>query len=282
MVESHVAPRLVTFAAPDGYRLAVRVWDGLPAIGRVLVVPGIVSHGGWYLRSCGFLAQRGLEVHALDRRGSGLNMEARGDVDHYRTWLTDVEAYLQQCGPERRNVVLGISWGGKLAAALAHRGAAPLSGVGFLCPGLFAQQQANVLQRLLLRCAGAVGLRGVRIPIPLADPALFTDNPRWRDYIRDDPLMLRRITVRWALADLQLNDYARSSAQEIHTPTLLMLAGRERIVDNRRTRDFFQRIAAADKRCVEYPDAAHTLEFEPDPTAYLDDLGAWIERIVRG
>ena len=61
----------------------------------------------------------------------------------------------------------------------------------------------------------------------------------------------------------------------------LLLAGRERIVDNARTRVYFERISTADKRCLEYPDAGHTLEFEPDPTRYLADLQAWCARVLR-
>jgi alpha-beta hydrolase superfamily lysophospholipase len=55
-----------------------------------------------------------------------------------------------------------------------------------------------------------------------------------------------------------------------------MLAGRDRIINNRRTVAFFRRTAAIKRTLIEYPNAAHTLEFEPDPTTYFDDLAAWI------
>ena len=61
-----------------------------------------------------------------------------------------------------------------------------------------------------------------------------------------------------------------------------MLAGRERIVDNASTRQYFQRLGSTDKTCIEYPDAGHTLEFEPDPTPYWSDLGQWIRRANKG
>jgi alpha-beta hydrolase superfamily lysophospholipase len=59
-------------------------------------------------------------------------------------------------------------------------------------------------------------------------------------------------------------------------PLLLMLAGRDRIVDNRRTRAFFHRTGAVNRTLIEYPHAAHTLEFEPDPDPYFSDLTDWI------
>lgn len=274
------APSIKYFTASDGYRFAVRVWDPPVTVGRVVVLHGIVSHGGWYLRSCRHLAARGFEVHAIDRRGSGVNMAARGDVPHHKTWFSDVQSYLTSLPPEVPTVLVGISWGGKLAAALGAENLPDIAGVAMVCPGLFACQQASRLQRGVLHAAGMARLSNRRIAIPLRDPALFTDSPQWQAYIRDDPFTLPRITVRFARADLQLNHQARAAAEQIRSPVLLMLAGREQIVDNDRTRDFFHRIAAPDKVCLEYPDAGHTLEFEPDPTQYLNDLSTWVERIT--
>jgi alpha-beta hydrolase superfamily lysophospholipase len=58
------------------------------------------------------------------------------------------------------------------------------------------------------------------------------------------------------------------------------LAGRDRIVTNRRTCAFWGRIAAAHTTLIEYPNAAHTLEFEPDPQPYFDDLADWLGRTI--
>ncbi len=275
----HPAPRLIRFTAADGYRFAVRVWDQAAPAGRVVVVHGIVSHGGWYLRSCCHLAANGFEVHALDRRGSGLNLEDRGDVPHDRVWRSDVKSYLESLPRGVPTVLAGISWGGKLVAALGRDALPDLAGAAMICPGLFARQQAGPAARLLLHAAAAAGLSGARVAIPLRDPALFTHDPHWQAYIRDDPLTLRRITVRFARADLQLNGRARA-VEPFGVPLLLMLAGRERIVDNGRTREFLHRVVAPDKVCLEYPDAGHTLEFEPDPAPYLEDLRAWVARVT--
>jgi acylglycerol lipase len=271
-------PHIEHFTAVDGYRFAVRVWRPPQPRARVVFIHGIISHGGWYHPSAGRLASEGCEVHFLDRRGSGLNLAARGDTPSWETWLADVESYAESLPDDLPRVLLGISWGGKLAPAVATRRPDLFAGVGLLCPGLYARQQANAIQRGALRLAGATGLRSNRIGIPLRDPALFTDSPDWQEYIRRDPLTLRQITIRFALEDLKLNDFARGAAEQITIPALLMLAGRERIVDNPRTREFFCRLASHEKTLVEYPDAAHTLEFEPDPTRYLDDLSRWVSQ----
>jgi alpha-beta hydrolase superfamily lysophospholipase len=121
-----------------------------------------------------------------------------------------------------------------------------------------------------------------RLAIPLREPALFTDTPAWQAFIRDDPLTLREITWRFAREDRKLTRYARRAAPQLQMPVLLMLAGRDRIIDNKRVRRFYDQIPGIRKIFVEYPNAAHTLEFEPDPQPYFADLARWLGEICSG
>ena len=68
------------------------------------------------------LAAAGFDVAFLDRRGSGLNGEQMGDVENWQTWIDDVATYrnIARSNP-LPTVLCGISWGGKLAAAVARR-----------------------------------------------------------------------------------------------------------------------------------------------------------------
>jgi len=280
------APRITHFDADDGYRFGVRAWEAQGTAvprARVVCLHGIISHGGWYHPSCRELARTGCEVHFLDRRGSGLNRVGRGDVDRWERWPDDVEGYLAHLpdGPPR--VLLGISWGGKLAAAVARRRPELVDALGLICPGLFGKKGANAVQRAALRLAGAAGLKHLRVTVPLRDPALFTGHARWRAYVGADPLALRKVTVRFALADLELTRYATEAPEEVRPgAALLVLAGRDRIIDNARVRRYFDRLGTPQRRLVEYPEATHTLEFEPDPAAYLRDLCAWVVGVSGG
>ncbi len=48
-------------------------------------------------------------------------------------------------------------------------------------------------------------------------------------------------------------------------------------MDNSRTLAFFERLASKDRRVIEYREAHHTLEFEPDSGRYADDLARWVD-----
>jgi alpha-beta hydrolase superfamily lysophospholipase len=273
---SRLAPKIDFYTAAGGRRLALRTWGANPtAKARLVFLHGITSHGGWYTRSCEHLARAGFDVHFLDRRGSGLNVDEPGDVDRWSTWIEDVAGYLASLRGGPPIVLCGISWGGKLAAAVARRHARLIHALALVCPGLFSPHEPGVLKRMALAAPGFARRQTRRVRIPLERPALFTNSPEWQDFIAHDPLSLRRVTWRFAREDRQLTRYARQAAPYLHMPLLLVLAGRDRIVDNARTRAFFNRTGASYRMLIEYPSAAHTLEFEPDPEPYFADLANW-------
>jgi alpha-beta hydrolase superfamily lysophospholipase len=267
-----------TFTAGDGYRWHFRHY---PATGeeRALVVGlhGIQSHGGWYTHSCQRLAAEGFPVWFLDRRGSGLNEQARGDAPSFRRLLDDITEFLhplRQQHPGKKVLLCAISWGGKLAAALPTRHPGLVDGLALLCPGFCPRIRPPLGQRL--RIFLSRWLRPTRLfPIPLNDPELFTATPHWLECLRQDPLALHQATARLLFESLRLDVYLWRTAHKLALPVLLQLAGRDRIIDNARTRSFVGRFAG--EACIlEYPEAHHTLEFEPDPEVWMGDLLRWL------
>ena len=66
--------------------------------------------------------------------------------------------------------------------------------------------------------------------------------------------------------------------KHINAPVLLLLAEHDRIIDNARSRRFGERLVNPDRVVIEYPGTHPTLEFEPDPDRFLNDLRQWLER----
>ncbi|MGH9677067.1 MAG: serine aminopeptidase domain-containing protein, partial [Candidatus Acidiferrum sp.] len=100
-LESHVAG--------DGYRWQYRRYQPCgTAQANVVCLHGIQSHAGWYESSCRQIAEAGYQVDFLDRRGSGVNQEARGDAPSFRRLLDDIAEHLlalRAANPERPTVL---------------------------------------------------------------------------------------------------------------------------------------------------------------------------------
>jgi len=257
--------------------LCERVWYVPDCRAVVVMLHGIQSHSGWYVGSAEHLAQAGVSVLAPDRRGSGMNAEARGDAPNYRVLLEDVRrTVVQACQlfPGRPVHLVGISWGGKLAVAFALRYRQMLRSLILIAPGLYPQVDLHLAEKLAV-LFWRFWEPGRLFPIPLCDPHLFTANPERVRYIAEDPLSLHGATARFLMVSRWLDVLVQRRGPTLRLPVLLFLAGQDRIVDNLRLRRFFQALPGPGKRLVVYPEAHHTLEFEPDPRAFLEELVEW-------
>jgi alpha-beta hydrolase superfamily lysophospholipase len=276
-----------SFTATDGYRWHYRRYPagGTPRA-EVVCLHGIQSHAGWYEYSCRRLAEAGYNVSFLDRRGSGRNEMGRGDAPSFRRLLDDVAEFLRAAvGAGRLKnryspcFLAAVSWGGKLAVGLQKRHPGLVDGIALLCPGFCPKVRPSLGQRLGIFAARLVRPRRA-FPIPLNDPELFTATPRWLDFLRHDPLALHEATARLLLESVRLDLYVRRAASAVRVPVLLLLAGQDRIIDNARTRAVVSRFRGP-VEVVEYPEAHHTLEFEPEPERFIDDLLGWLDRQMK-
>src|SRR4051812_45109187 len=89
-------PKIETQVASDGYSIHVAVWPAVgPLRGRVVVLHGVQSHGGWYHGLGRTLSRAGYEAHFPDRRGSGANRPERGHAPSSKRLLADLAEWLK-------------------------------------------------------------------------------------------------------------------------------------------------------------------------------------------
>lgn len=273
-------PQRVLLTLDDGYETPVYVHHrpAIPARLPVLYVHGIQSHPGWFVGSSSALADRGHPVFQVTRRGSGSNRVDRGHARSARQLLDDLAAacrFVRARTGSARLHLLGVSWGGMLAAAYAGQPPSRdhLASLTLIAPGIIPRVDVAIATKLgVALCLLAAPRK--RFDIPLSDVELFTDVDAMRDYLRNDGLALHRATARFLFASRRLDRHLRRLPPgAVTAPTTLILSARDRIIDNAATRRLVDRITAASVHAVELP-GAHVLEFEQDPTTLYAALAA--------
>jgi len=271
---AEITSRIMTFTVGDGYPLYFRgyVPHDKPK-GHLVCLHGIQSHGGWYVKSCQKLAEAGYIVSYLDRRGSGLNWLARGDVPSYDRLLKDIREFIAADGLDVPVTLIATSWAGKLGVLLAAEEKPEMDRLVLLCPGLFPQVKPPLGVRLGIAASRFTNPTKL-FPIPLGDPELFTEHPDAKEFLRNDPLSLHHATARLLVESFWLDGAVKHIQQLKPMPTLLMLGGHDRIIRNDVTKEWLQRVSP-ESQVLEYPNAHHTLEFEPGQP-FVGDLLAWL------
>ena len=266
----------------DGYGGGIRWWSG-GRKGAVIYIHGIQSHGLWFEGSAGVLAEVGFNVLLADRRGSGVNLEGRGDVFDYRQWTGDyvelVDWIKEKTGVDRVHVV-GVSWGGKIAVALARVIPERIAGLSLVAPGFFPAVDVGLGEKFKIAIS-VIFCQKKYFDIPLNEAELFTGNPDRQEFIRRDELRLTRVTGNFLFQSRRLDRFIRFIHGRLSMPVKLFLAGRERIIDNEATVRYYRGLRTSfAKELSFYSEAYHTLEFERDNRRFLLDLKDWIERCV--
>jgi len=267
---------LRSYAGAGGTPLRYRVLRANPERFALLYLHGIESHGAWFVRAARALVARGCTTYLLDRRGSGLNRDGEpghdGDAESAEVLLEDVRRFRSHA--DLATVVLvGLSWGGKLAVAAALDQPAGVRAVVLVTPGLVPAVDLTLGQKLRA-LASLAGGGHASIELPIA-PEMFTHTPRWLDYIEHDPDRLTRVTARFLRASRSLDHRLRAPQAALTAPVLLLLAGHDRIIDNGRTLALLERLCHRELRVRRYAESTHSIQFD-DTRRLVDDVSAFL------
>ena len=267
--------RIESFEGSGGRLLRYRVVASQPARYHLLYLHGIESHSAWFLPAAASLRQLGFTTYLLDRRGSGLNMTPLpGDAPSARVLLEDVRQFRRQLGDLKLHL-LGLSWGGKLAAAVALDQPEAFQSLILITPGLRSRRdlslpsKANVLLSLLV---GGQSL--FKVPI---EPEMFTHTPRFLDFIRADPWRLQKVTARFLLTSRVLDWMIAKKIANLRLPILLFLAGKDLIIDNRGVQDLLSAVKNQ-VRVQIFNDAIHAIQFD-QMERMVRDISSFVEEV---
>jgi len=258
----------VTIIGDGGYELNARYWQAENAQAVVVLVHGVVSHSEWMQAIAAPLAEQGISSLAIDRRGAGLNLAARGDAPSTDALLADLHAGMQWAHHLRLPVHLcGFCWGGNYVVNyLAHYQAA-IASVVFIAPSIFPA--AELIEKTI-----EIGKSGDATEEPIMPIEQFTDGPMFESFIKPDPHRLHKVSTR-------MNGCMQSFARgiwmkflKLKHPCLLILGEKDAVVDNDATKQVFERLKVADKECVML-DACHGIQFEK-PDLAASNITQWV------
>ena len=287
-----IEPAIREVTASDGYRLHFRLWNpetiGIACRGIVIALHGIQSHSGWYEYSSRRMAEAGFAVYFADRRGSGLNGIQRGHASHAMRLVNDVRTLRQLAIAETSSssanslpvTLQGISWGGKIASAAAALFPEEFQRLVLMYPGLAPRLQLSLWQRFRLNIARDFEIVKKHIPIPLDNPALFTQVPEWQSFIAHDPLALHTVTSSFLNSGRELDRIVKVHASRIQQPVLVMLAKDDAIIDNLQVRHQVDEFGSRHSTTLIYSNARHTLEFEPQRETIFSELIQWLASVA--
>ncbi len=270
------------FHTDDGKTLGYISYTAPAAKTAVVYLHGIESHAGWFAQAATLLRDQGYDVFCLDRRGSGINRENRGfvsgHIDHYQTLFDDIHRFITPLREHYDQVFLtGLSWGGKLATGYALNYPSDIDGLILITPGIKARVDVSLFTKLKILVFAQTSPQAP-IPSPI-EPEMFTRTPRYLDYIEKDPFRLTEATASFYWQSNKLEGYIDGNISNNRLPTLLFLAGEDRIIDNPAVIKVLKQGNMTEFEIVDYPDQTHSVQFDA-PIRLVNDMDRWMKQQI--
>lgn len=169
-------------------------------------------------------------------------------------------------------LLLGHSMGGLFAARFATESIAPLRGLVLSSPALAISLSG--VQKFLLKMLGALA-PGLGVPNGLQTCYLSHDPAVVRAY-ESEALVHAKITPRLLRAMLAAIEASHANAASLRIPTLMIVAGDDRLVDASGSDRFFARLAPGVGTIHRYPRLYHELFNETDAANVFADVRNWL------
>lgn len=265
--------------------IKARRWSEPKARYGAILMHGLGAHSGWFEPFAARLAQKGVDALSYDQAGFG-ERKRLSPAHLSKVWNRDldfvVQRYQEMMGDEPF-FLMGNSMGAMVALRwLCTTSCLPknLRGLVLFSPGFGGNKDRFTLlfQLSALTTAIFAPKKMVNLPYTVSD---ITRHEKVQNDLSKDPLMMLSIEAGLGFELFSLTQDVSRIPKRLTVPLFLAMAGKEHIVDNKATLDYFDRVQAPSKTKFAYPEAFHDLMFDACQEQLVDDLTSWMDSVTK-
>ncbi len=238
---------------------------------------GLESHAGWFSDVAFDLVKKRIVIYGLDRRGSGLNSR---NIGKYQDWIDDTNRVIEIArreNPESKVHLISLCFGAAVATACAIQQRAKIDSLIYMSPGINVKVDIALIEKLKVGWNRFLGL-SYNIQSPIREDKMFTDSVESLYFLYKDKLRTFSPRAGDFLQAKKINSYILKNLDKVSIPSIALLAERDRVVDNIKTRKTLMKFAKRPE-IIEYPDSEHIIYFGSSKGQLISDVIDFIKRI---
>jgi len=272
------------FEGRETKRLFYQYW--LPDSGDIKAY--IIALHGWGAHSDRMevpaenLTEKGYAIYSFDIRGhwrnAGNNPGHIDSMDHIQKDIVLFIDLIRKSAKDKKIFLMGQSFGALISLIFAINHPA-IPGVIASSPLLRFSKNLSLSKRFGKKIAGPISKISPNktIDMVIEQNFLTSDIKILRKHIGDNK-KIEKISLRSAAEMERSMKWTMENAANLLCPTLIIQAGKDKIVDKVMTKEFFENIKTKDKTYREYDGLLHELWNEKGRAQVFQDMFVWLEK----
>lgn len=276
-----------SFEGRELKKLFYQCW--LPETGEIKAY--VVAIHGWGTHSdriklpAEYLTEKGYAIYSFDLRGHYRN---KGDtpghidsIDHIQKDIVLFIDFVKNDAKEKKIFLMGHSFGGLLGLTFAINHPT-LPGILISSPllGMFmklsmGKKVIKSISKTIVKLAPNKILNNV-----IDQNQLTSDLKILKEHIKDK----NKIDIISAKSATEIDKYTKwtmENASKLTCPVLILQAGNDKIVDKKKTEEFYKMVKSKDKTYKEYAGFLHELWNEKGRAQVYQDMYVWLEKHLK-
>jgi len=248
----------------------------------VVVLHGQGEHGGRYLHLPHYLKNTVGSIYAIDHKGHGQSSGNRGHIDDFDDYAHDAALaikrytqYLKNRHGKAEVHLLAHSMGGLIALrAIQLYQDLSLASVTVTSPMV---ELAFKVPKVKLIAAKVLykTLPALSLPTePLGE--LVSRDPAVVKHYKEDPLNHGLASSAFFISYLKARDRLIAGAKSFKHPILFLLPTADKIIAHKPSLDFYEKVAAPEKKLKIYQGLYHEVLNEPEKDGVMAEVESWI------
>lgn len=243
----------------------------------LIYLHGLEGHAGWGRALSEKLVERGYDVFALDRRGSGYSSKSSRTVNgrpvQFEDYVSDIHSFLKPLKSYYKSVyIVGYDWGSRLALAYGIAYQSQSNGLVLISPRLIKPGVGLTQKVKSMAGMSAVTERDVAAEF---DPELQVTSKEIQSALAEDKSRIRKLDEDFLKESLRMGDFVKKYIKRIVQPVQLFLARPDPLVDSDKLIILLEK-GSQPQLDIQYVDGAkHALQIET-PDRLARDIHHWI------
>ncbi len=250
------------------------------AKGTVVIIHGAGEYFGRYQWLAQKLNESGYNVIGGDLPGLGRSYGKKGHIDGFNDYYKIVDEWVKEALQFHIPVFLfGHSMGGLIVIQyMDNYRNESIDGVIVTSPCL------GLVRKVSPFLEGIVGIfdrfhPSFSLPSGILPEYVSKDPVIVHEY-GTDPLIIKKVSVRWYLElKRAMESSMKDSSKYPQIPTLVMQAGKDKIVDQEKTRKWVEGLFISQLHYIEWPELYHELFNEPEKEKVYLKMVDWMKKI---